>query len=53
MKRYIHKYLYNYITVNDIFTPLQSGFRHRDSKTKQVLHTYHNIRKAVDKGIWK
>ena len=26
MERRIHKYLYNYITVNDILTPLKSGF---------------------------
>ena len=28
MERCIHKYLYNFTTVNDILTPLQSGFRH-------------------------
>ena len=43
MDQCIHKYLYNYtcITVNDILTPLQSGYRHGDSKTKKLLHTYH------------
>ena len=50
MKRCIHKYLYNYITVNDILTTLQSGFRHRDSTTSQLLRTYHTICEAVDKG---
>ena len=50
MERCIHKYLYNYITVNDILTPLQSGFRHGDSTTNQLLHTYHTICEAVDKG---
>ena len=28
----------------------QSGFRHGDSTTKQLLHTYHTICEAVDKG---
>ena len=50
MERCIHKYLSNYITVNDILTPLQSGFRHGDSTTNQLLHTYHTICEAVDKG---
>ena len=35
MERCIHKYQYNFITVNDILTPLQSGFRHGDSTTNQ------------------
>ena len=50
MERCIHKYLYNYITVNDILTPLPSGFRHGDSTTNQLLHTHHTICEAVDKG---
>ena len=50
MERCIHKYIYNYITVNDILTPLQSGFRHGDSTTNQLLHTFHTICKAADKG---
>ena len=45
MERCIHKYLYNYITVNDILTPLQSGFT-----TNQLLYTYHTICEAVGKG---
>ena len=49
MERCIHKYPYNYITVNDILTPLQSGFRHGDSTTNQLLHTNHTICEAVDK----
>ena len=50
MERCIHKYLFNFITVNDILTPLQSGFRHKDSTTSQLLHTYHTICEAIDKG---
>ena len=43
MERCIHKNLYNYITVNDILTPLQSDVRHGDSTANQLLHTYHTI----------
>ena len=50
MERCIHKYLYNYITINNILTPLQSGFRHGDSTTSALLRTYHTICEAVDKG---
>ena len=50
MERCIHKYLYNYITVNDILTSLQSGLRHGDSTTNQLLHTYYTICEAVDTG---
>ena len=39
----INKYLYNYVTANDILTPLQPGFRHGDSTTNQLLHTFHTI----------
>ena len=45
-----HKCLYDYITVNDILRPLQSGFRHGDSTTSQLLHTYHTICEAVNKS---
>ena len=50
MERCIHEYLYKYITINDILTPLQFHFRHGDSMTNQLLHTYHTICEAVDKG---
>ena len=49
MELCIHKYLYNYITVNGILTPLQSGIRYGDSTTNQLQHTYHTICEAVDK----
>ena len=35
---------------NQLLTPLQSEFREGDSTTNQLLHTYHKICEAVDKG---
>ena len=50
MERCVHKHLYNYMVTNQLLTPLQSGFRECDSTTNQLLHTYHTICEAVDKG---
>ena len=50
MERCVHKHLYNYMVTNQLLTPLQSGFREGDSTTNQLLHTYHKICEAVDKG---
>ena len=46
----MHKHLYNYMVTNELVTHLQSGFREGDSTTNQLLHTYHTICEAVDKG---
>ena len=50
MERCLHKRLYNYVTVNRILTPLQSGFVQEDSTTYQPLHTYHTFCEAIDRG---
>ena len=50
MERCVHKRLYNYVTVNRILTPLQSGFVHGDSTTYQLLDIYHTFCEAVDRG---
>ena len=50
MERCVHKRLYNYVRVNRILTPLQSGFVQGDSTTQQLLHTYHTFSEAVDRG---
>ena len=50
MERCVHKYLYNYVTSHQFLTFLQSGFVQGDSKTYQLLHTYHTFCEAVDKG---
>ena len=50
MERCVHKHLYNNMVTNQLLTPLQSGFREGDSTTNQLLHPYHKICEAVDKG---
>ena len=35
---------------NDILTPLLSGFRHEDSTTIQLVHTYYTFFETVYKG---
>ena len=46
----VQKHLYNFMGTNQLVTPLQSGFRESDYSTNQLLHTYHKICMAVDKG---
>ena len=50
MERCVNKHLYNYMVTNQLLTPLQSGFREDDSTTNQLLHIYHTICEALDKG---
>lgn len=50
MERCIHKYLYNYLTTNDLISPYQSGFRSGDSTTNQLLYLYDEFSKALDEG---
>ena len=50
MERCVHIRLYNYVTVNNILTSLQSGFVKGDSPTHQLLNTYHTVCEAVDCG---
>ena len=46
----MHKHLYNYMVKNQLSIPLQPGYREGNSPTNQLLHTYHTIYEAVDKG---
>ncbi len=50
MERCIHKYVFNYISANNLLTPFQSGFIPRDSTTNQLLSMYHTFCEAVDEG---
>ena len=50
MERCVHKHLYNYISQNNLLTPLQSGFISGDSITNQLLNIYHMFCEAVDNG---
>ena len=38
------------MVTNKLLIHLQSGFRESDSTINQLLHTYHTIYEAVDKG---
>ena len=49
MERCVHKHLYNYVTSDQLLTPLQSGFVQGDSTTYQLLHTYHTFCEALIK----
>ena len=46
----VHKHLYNFISGNNLLTPLQSGFIPGDSTTFQLAHTYDTFCEAVDSG---
>ena len=48
MERCVYKHLYNYISQNNLLTPLQSGFISGDSTTNQLLNIYHMFCEAVD-----
>ena len=50
MERCVHKHLYNYISQNNLLTPLQSGFISGDSTTNHLLNIYHMFCEAVDNG---
>ncbi|MES9881747.1 MAG: reverse transcriptase family protein [Sedimenticola sp.] len=50
MERCVHKYLYNYISTNNLLTSFQSGFIPGDSTTNQLLSIYHTFCEAVDEG---
>lgn len=48
MERCVYDHLYNYLTLNDIITPYQSGFRRGDSTVNQLLYLYNDFSKALD-----
>ncbi len=50
MEHCIHKYVFNYISLNKLLTPFQSGFIPGDSTTNQLLSIYHTFCEAVDAG---
>ena len=50
MERYVHKYVYNYLIQNKVFTPFQSGFIQGDSTTYQLINLYDSFCEAVDNG---
>ena len=50
-EKIIFKNLYNYLTVNNLLTKNQSGFRPGDSCTNQLLSLVHEIHESFDKGF--
>ncbi|KAK3103719.1 hypothetical protein FSP39_021305 [Pinctada imbricata] len=50
MERCIFKHIYNYIVSNNLLTPLQSGFRQKDSTIFQLLDITNQFGKALDDG---
>lgn len=50
MERCIHKYLYNYVTNNNLLSSYQSGFVKGDSTINQLTFLYNDISKALDEG---
>ena len=44
----VHKYLYNFVIINYILTPFQSGFVLGDATKYQLIHTYHAFCESVD-----
>jgi len=47
-ERIIFKHMYNYLHVNKLISPMQSGFRPGDSTINQLLDIYHTISNALD-----
>ena len=50
MERCIHKHLFNYLKLNNIITPYQSGFQSGDSTINQLVYLYNKFLKALDEG---
>ena len=50
MERCIQKYIYNYLTTNNLLTPFQSGFIKGDSTVNQLTCLYNDICQAMDEG---
>ena len=50
MELCIHTHRYNYVHINHILAPLQSGFVPGDPTTFQLFHKYPTFCEAVDNG---
>ena len=50
MERSVHKYVYNYLIQDKVFTPFQSGVIQGDSTTYQLINLYDSFCEAVDNG---
>ena len=50
MERCVYKHIYNFILVNNILTPNQSGFTCGDSTFDQLLYITNEFGRALDAG---
>ena len=50
MERCVYKHIYNFIVVNNIITPNQSGFTPGDSAINQLLYITNEFGRALDAG---
>ena len=50
MERCVHKHLNEYLMINSIITPNQSGFQSGDSTVNQLLYLNNTFHKALDDG---
>ena len=48
MKRCLHKHLFNYLKLNNIISPYQSGFQSGDSTINQLVYLYNKFLKALE-----
>ena len=49
-EKIMHKRLYNFLEVNDIFHPLQFGFRKKHSTQHTLISMTETIKKSIDNG---
>ncbi|OWF50811.1 RNA-directed DNA polymerase from transposon BS [Mizuhopecten yessoensis] len=50
MEKCVFKYVYNFLHTHSLLSPHQSGFRHGDSPSNQLLAIIHDIYLALDNG---
>ena len=48
LEKCICKYIYNHLRDNNLLSKFQSGFQPGDSTTRQLIHIYHLLCKALD-----
>ena len=51
LERFVHSRVLNYLKVNNIITPSQSGFMQGDSTVNQLTSIYHDLCTSFDQGI--
>ena len=49
-ERLVYKFLYEYLSENNLLCPKQSGFRQKDSSVCKLIHIVHTIYEALENG---